>query len=128
APDDHRLEHAVADGEAVVQRGDHSGVVVEDLAVEPDHATSAPDATCSSRRAFSSVSSHSPSGSESQVIAPPVPRCTSPSSNQNVRMATFRSAVPRSASTQPMAPQYGPRGTGSSRAMHFMAASFGAPV
>ena len=43
-------------------------------------------------------------------------------------MATLRSPTRRSASTQPTAPQYTPRGTGSSAPMWAEAASFGAPV
>ena len=50
-------------------------------------------------------------------MPPPVPRCRWSSAIQNVRMATLRSPARRSASTQPIAPQYTPRSTGSSAAM-----------
>ena len=80
------------------------------LAVQPQHHRighdlTIPRATRSRLRALSSVSCHSPSGSESMVMPPPVPRCSHPSSIQNVRIATFRSPRRRSASTQPTAPQ-----------------------
>jgi len=51
-----------------------------------------------------------------------------PSSAQKVRMPTARAARPVSASTHPMAPQYGPRGTGSSLFSRVSALDFGAPV
>ena len=50
-----------------------------------------PDATRRRRRALSSVSAHSSSGSLSQVMPPPVPKWSCPSSTQKVRMATLRS-------------------------------------
>ena len=63
------------------------------------------EATRSRLAAFSSVSAHSPAGSESQVMPPPVPRCRLPSATQKVRIATLSSPSSRSASTQPTAPQ-----------------------
>src|SRR4051812_24346338 len=87
------LEHAIAHGQAVIERVNCRIGVVDEIPVEPDHRTAAnsAEATDSNLRALSSVSAHSPAGSESQVMPPPVPRWTSPSSNQNVRMATLRS-------------------------------------
>ena len=117
APHDlQRLEHAVADGEPVVERRDvastrgrRSAPSIHDRARVDRHAAHGVDAgeadRRSSRRAFSSVSAHSPAGVESQVMPPPVPKCSWPSSIQNVRMATLSSPCRRSASTQPTAPQ-----------------------
>src|SRR5581483_8120477 len=128
----HRLEQPVTHGHPVVAGGDDGVALVDELAVDPHHAHGTPTAcalaTRINRRAFNSVSSHSPSGDESHVIAPPVPKCSIPSSNQNVRMATFNSPRRVSASTQPTAPQYTSRATGSSAAMCCNAAIFGAPV
>ena len=114
-----RLEHAVADGEPVVERRDRGRRRRRAAAVDPDdrgrsrhslpRGSPLRDRRDASRRAFSSVSSHSPAGVESQVMPPPVPKWSWPSSNQNVRMATLSSPSPRSASTQPTAPQYTPR-------------------
>ena len=105
------LEHAVTDGHARGRTRTARRRRRDEPAVQPHDLTGhrhAPDATASRRRALSSVSSHSSRGSLSQVMPPPVPRCSSPSSTQNVRMATLRSPQPRSASTQPTAPQYTP--------------------
>src|SRR5690606_18407749 len=135
-----RLEDAVAHGQSVVEDGDAGGLGVLQPAVEPDlHSgipsltSYVPDATASSRDAFSSVSRHSRSGSDPQVIPAPVPnRSTAPPSAsrsiQKVRMPTASSPVPRSASTHPMPPQYGPRGAGSRSPMIRMALDLGAPV
>ena len=124
------LEHAVAHGEPVVEGRDRRGALVDQLAVDghdrparfshrvlASHADRASRGQPQQAAALSSVSAHSPDGVESQVTAPPVPKWIWPSSSQNVRMATFRSPWPRSASTQPTAPQYTPRSTGSRRAM-----------
>ena len=78
-----RLEDAVAHGQPVVEDGDPGVVGVPQSAVDPDLHVSGPsvarllyvpDATASSRAAFSSVSSHSRSGSEPQVMPAPVPK------------------------------------------------------
>lgn len=80
---------------------------------------------------MSSVSAHSPAGSEPHVIPAPVPNRSVPpasSSHQKVRIATASSAVPASASIQPTTPQYGPRATGSRRSIVRSAEDFGAPA
>lgn len=63
----------------------------------------------------------------------PVPKRSTAASGsgrsiQKVRMPTASSPVPRSASTQPMPPQYGPRGAVSSASMIRRALDLGAPV
>ena len=70
-----------------------------------------------SRSALSAVSSHSRSASDDHVIPAPVPKCSCPSAAQKVLIPTASTPSPESASTQPTAPQYGPRGTGSRSAM-----------
>ncbi len=82
----------------------HLNLPVFDTVLEAKERTGA-DATVSRRRALSSVSAHSSSGSDPHVIPPPVPKRNSPSCAQNVRIATLRSPRPWSASTQPIAPQ-----------------------
>src|SRR5262249_46649901 len=127
------LEDAVPHGQSVVEHRHRRLVGRQDLPVHPyghahfgppvatvarggadTDAVPAPDLSASvasrparatSRRAFSTVSSHSPSGSEPQVMPAPVPNQTRPRSSQKVRMPTARQARPRSASTQPTAPQ-----------------------
>ena len=82
------LEHAVADGEAVVEDR-HAGLAggtsspsshtcPSDVRRQPPARSlpTSPDATWSRRRALSSVSAHSSSGSLSQVMPPPVPKCS----------------------------------------------------
>ena len=128
-----RLEDAVADGEPVVEDRDGRVGRRRPATRSARPLRRRPSAPILTRpgggwRALSSVSSHSSSGSLSQVMPPPVPRWSWPSSTQNVRMATLRSPCCRSASTQPTAPQYTPRGTGSRAAICSRAASFGAPV
>ena len=128
------LEDPVADGQSVVQHGDRArrprpgarrrarSSLGLSFRSSPCRGRRGPypDATSSSRDALSSVSAHSASGSEPQVIPAPVPKRSSgaPSgasrSIQKVRMPTASSPVPRSASTQPIPPQYGPRGACSS--------------
>ena len=61
------------------------------------------DANATSRRALSSVSSHSRAGSLPHVIPAPVPKRSTPSAHQNVRIPTASTAS--SPSTQPIAPQ-----------------------
>ena len=89
-----------------------------------------PLATASSRAALSSVSRHSASGSEPQVMPAPVPKRSTPSGDLDPEGAdaTASSAVPASASTQPTAPQYGPRGAVSRSSMIRSALDLGAPV
>ena len=126
------FEDAVADGHAVVVEPDGGVGGGEQSVTHPDlgrgHARAGPDASRRRLRAFSSVSAHSPSGVESQVMPPPVPKFSSSSSIQNVRIATLRSPTRRSASTQPMAPQYTPRGSVSRSSITPHAAILGAPV
>ena len=93
-------------------------------------ASYAPDATASSRRPSVRSPATPRSGSEPQVMPAPVPKRSTPSARsiQKVRMPTASSAVPRSASTQPMPPQYGPRGAVSRASMIRRALDLGAPV
>ena len=92
-----------------------------------------PDATASSRAALSSVSVPfalrvgAPGDARAGAEAQHGPSRPS-RSIQKVRMPTASSPVPRSASTQPTAPQYGPRGAVSSSSMIRSALDLGAPV
>ena len=63
------------------------------------------DAAASKRSALSSVSAHSASAFEPQVMPAPVPNRNWPPSSQKVLMPTASDARVRSASTQPIAPQ-----------------------
>src|SRR5688500_20269999 len=102
-------EEAVANDQTVDAHGQHRLRFVHERAVHVDLHRTAPTgcplATRTRRRAFSSVSSHSPSGGEAQVIAPPVPKWSMPSSDQNVRIATWSPPRPRGAATHPAARQ-----------------------
>src|SRR5205807_7369382 len=108
--DAQRFEDAVTGEQPMVEWRDPRVGFVDEGAVDPHHRHD--EATSSSRRALSSVSSHSPCGVESQVMPPPVPKWMRPSANQKLRMPTLSSPRRRSASTHPMAPQYGPRDAG----------------
>ncbi|CAB4539974.1 unannotated protein [freshwater metagenome] len=76
--------------------------------------------------AFNSVSSHSDVGLLDQVIPAPEPNLSLPAVFQNIRIATLNEEfVP---STQPRAPQYGPRKLLSLSSINLIAELFGAPL
>ncbi len=93
--DAQRLEHAVADEEAVVERGHASVVGRRELPVDPHEAhdgTSAPaPATARRRDALNSVSCHSSDGDESATMPAPTPSSVWSGKTVNVRIATARS-------------------------------------
>ena len=68
-----------------------------------------------------------PGGSESAVTAPPTCRCSAPRAATSVRIATDSSSS-SPGPNHPIAPQYGPRRTGSSSSMISSALILGAPV
>src|SRR5690606_37832853 len=126
-----RFEDAVADHQTVVVDGDRCLLGVYQSPVDPDryvHLFPPVDARVMRRAAFNSVSRHSREGSDPQVIPAPVPKRMRRWWIQNVRIPTASAAVRLSASIHPTAPQYGPRGSGSSASMMRTADDLGAPV
>ena len=81
---------------------------------------------------MASSSACSAAGSDPHVMPPPVPNSALPvvRSTVTVRMATLNRARKDSpgGATTPTAPQYTPRGSGSSSRMSSMVRCFGAPV
>src|SRR5439155_5079719 len=128
------LEHAVAELEAAIERGEMASVGGLQRAVDPDvparevpHTTSRAPIPDSGPRALATVSSHSAAGSLRHVIPPPTCSVRRSPSATNVRIRMLVLIAP-SGPIQPAMPVYGPRRTGSSASMSCIARIFGAPV